>query len=325
MQLIDHLDSLDAVRKLATRVTSGLTQKEAADIRVYQGLPKLIKALESHEKEKQNLVHGILQGLACLDAASSSHMQNEGIIRISCSHLKSPSSDDELKRNATLTLLACIRGLTQGAREKAYDDMFKLGAIGTVVQNLNVSSLSEASARLMGWVSSGGKERERLRDAGLIPSCVLSCRTSTLHPYTLAFVRNLALSESLLIVLRDCDALGIMVEILAMPGLSEPVRTSAVVTLALLATDQDIEAERILEQNDVSKTILNAFAACTTGNRSYGGLIWELGSMTKMAASLCQRESHAIRLNEAGIVPVLLSLISAGQSGGEVVLFCSVP
>lgn len=74
--------------------------------------------------------------------------------------------------------------------------------------------LISVCARILGWVTSVPSCRERLRDLGLVPVIVAACRTCPHSKYHINLIMNLALSDSLLICLKDCDVLGVMQEIL---------------------------------------------------------------------------------------------------------------
>jgi hypothetical protein len=66
----------------------------------------------------------------------------------------------------------------------------------------------------MGWVTSVPSCRERLRDLGLVPIIVAACRSFPHSKFHINLIMNLALSDSLIICLKDCDVLGVMQEIL---------------------------------------------------------------------------------------------------------------
>ena len=66
----------------------------------------------------------------------------------------------------------------------------------------------------MGWVTSVVFCREKLRDLGLVPVMVSACRSCPTSKFHLNMIMNLALSDSLVLCLKDCDVLGVMQEIL---------------------------------------------------------------------------------------------------------------
>lgn len=78
---------------------------------------------------------------------------------------------------------------------------------------------------------------------------------------------NLALSDSLVLCLKDCDVLGVMQEVLSHKDVPEVVATNAVAVVALVYGGQESspEADQLLTVHNVAESLVAALSCCLAG------------------------------------------------------------
>lgn len=190
--------SEEAMKILHLHAGSGMQGNAAPALRQAGLLPLLIKVLSSTATTTSDAANAdhiesstttrvmaadILTAIMMRDVSSADLLLRAEIVRALClngcidSHGLGKGSMSLTIASLQL-LLVLIRRLTQGARDQLYDQIFSYGAVGKICNLLDWPTASEVSARIMGWVTGSTMFRERLRDLGLIPGLVTSCRNN---------------------------------------------------------------------------------------------------------------------------------------------------
>ena len=141
----------------------------------------------------------------------------------------------------------------------------------------------------------------------------------TRSPFHITCVMNLALSDSLVLCLKDCDVLGVMQEVLANKEVTEVVATNAVAVVALIYGSQEScpDADRLLTVHNVAGSLVAALNSCLDGDGMHGGLLWRLSHVLKIMQSLSSREHQATMLVHVGAIQAIMRALKVtGTDGG---------